>query len=1104
MDAEHTDAANDSQSTTDANSASFVVGLGASAGGLEALEEFFNAVPPDSGMTFVVVQHLTPDFKSLMDELLARHTVMAIHKVEQGMRVEPNSVYLIPARKMMTIEGDQLILTERDDTEGLNLPIDRFLISLAEQRGDKAIAVILSGTGSDGTRGVRAIHQSGGLVLAQSLDSARFDGMPRSAVATGIVDAVLAPAAMPGVLVDFVGHGRPLTTNVPEPSTPSNEPFHKIIDMLGQHFGVDFSLYKRGTISRRIERRMALHAAHSIDDYVELLGKVETELPDLYRDLLIGVTEFFRDERAWAELESEVVPNICERAKKREIRCWVAGTASGEEAYTLAILFHEYLSRCALPVNIRIFATDLHTDSLDVAGQGVYSSSSLSRISKERARRYFRSIGPDRFQVVPEIRSMVVFAKQDLTSDPPFTNLDLVTCRNVIIYFDNEAQANALSMFHFSLRVGGVLFMGPSESLGDLGNEFESLNERLKLYSKRRDIRLPRRILPNRPRLQKSSDEVIGTGDLKAPLSRRIATGRDVAMLKAYDSILDRYAPTSLLVDSFGQLAHTFNKGSEYLRTADGVATLDVLDLIHTDLRMAVSTGLQRARREPATVRYGGIRVHLSDTDVRIVRVTIEALDERMPADYFLITLEEAHRSLRTVDLAKENDVIADEGSNIVPLEVPPYESSDAYNDHVNNLEQELRYTKEYLQATNEELETSNEELQATNEELMASNEELQSTNEELQSVNEELYSVNKEYELKIDELTVMTDDMNNLLVSTDIGTVFLDSELCIRRFTPAVGRHFSLMHHDIGRPISHINTKFAFPGLIRELKDVIDTGDQREYEVQDESDNWFLMSLMPYRRKSGAIDGVLLSFIDITNVRRTAARLTRAGQEMQGFSYAVSHELLTPLRDISNFAELLDDDVAQLPDEAKRYVATIRSRAARIRDMINGLLQFSRVITRGKPFEDVDLYDVVSDARKRVRGLIESSNVTLDTRLLPNVLQADHDQLVDLVAEVLTNAIKFSNSDAPEITLSADLFDDKWRITFVDNGPGIAGKDRERIFDMFARAVPPGSDVPGFGVGLAVARRIAERHDGWLTCESQRSGAQFVLTMPVSIAEED
>ena len=392
----------------------------------------------------------------------------------------------------------------------------------------------------------------------------------------------------------------------------------------------------------------------------------------------------------------------------------------------------------------------------------------------------------------------------------------------------------------------------------------------------------------------------------KIPTSRQ-GGGRDVAMLRAYDTILNKYAPTSILVDSFGQLAHTFNQGSEYLRTADGVATLEVLELIHTDLRMAVSTGLQRARREPSSVRYGGIRVRIDDDDVRVVRVTVEALDERSPADFYLVTFEEAHRTLRAADVANVSEI-----TNVKQLETLPFDSDGAFSDHVSNLEQELRYTKEYLQATNEELETSNEELQATNEELMASNEELQSTNEELQSVNEELYSVNKEYELKIEELTVMTDDMNNLLVSTDIGTVFLDEELCIRRFTPAVARQFNLMHHDIGRPIAHINANFSFPGLIRELKEVLETGDQREYDVQDEADNWFLMSILPYRRKTGSIDGVLLSFVDITNVRRTAAKLARAGQEMQGFSYAVSHDLLTPLRDITSYAELLDEECAE------------------------------------------------------------------------------------------------------------------------------------------------------------------------------------------------
>jgi len=348
-----------------------------------------------------------------------------------------------------------------------------------------------------------------------------------------------------------------------------------------------------------------------------------------------------------------------------------------------------------------------------------------------------------------------------------------------------------------------------------------------------------------------------------------------------------------------------------------------------------------------------------------------------------------------------------------------------------------------------------------------------------------------------------MTDDMNNLLVSTDIGTVFLDEELCIRRFTPAVARHFSLMHHDIGRPIAHINANFSFPGLMRELKEVLETGDQREYEVQDEAENWFLMSIMPYRRKTGSIDGVLLSFVDITNVRRTAAKLVRAGQEMQGFSYAVSHDLLTPLRDITSYAQLLDEECSEgLPEDGSTYISHIRDRARRIRTMINGLLEFSRVVTRGKPLEEVDFYDVVSGARKNLKTVIEEKRAVIDSRLLPNVLQADQDQMVYLVQELLANAIKFNATDAPEITLSADLEEDTWRITFTDNGPGIRGKDNERVFDMFAR-LDNAADVPGHGVGLAVARRIAERHGGWLVCEARKNGAKFVLTLPVAFAEK-
>lgn len=1064
----------------------YIVGIGASAGGLEALETFFAHIPADTGMAFVVIQHLTPDFKSLMDELLARHTAMPIHKVEQDMAIAPDSVYLIPPNKMMTIDAGRFRLTERDHRHVLNLPIDHFFTSLAEESRENAIGIVLSGTGSDGSRGIRAIHAAGGLVLCQSLETAHFDGMPNSALATGVVDLALGPAAMPQVLIDYAHHERTIPGHGQAAfgADDDADPLKPIFDILSARYGVDFQHYKSGTISRRVDRRMALHGVSTIDEYVDILNALPSEPLNLYRDLLIGVTEFFRDRDAWEVLEQRVIPQLCKAlSSEREVRCWVPATATGEEAYSLAILFHEHLTHIGKPVNVRIFATDVHLDSLETAGSGIYPASSMTSVSPPRIARYFKRIEDEQYQVMPEIRTMVVFAKQNLIKDPPFTRLDLVTCRNAIIYFDQDTQHRVLSTFHFALNVGGCLFLGPSESLGDVQDEFETIDRHVKLFSKRRDVRLAAALRAADRRSASDRENVANWSHQVQPRQR---AGRDITMLRTYDALLDRYVPPALLVDSGGDLTHTFNHATDYLRPRSGVASLNVLELVLPELRMALSTGMQRAGKEAKVVRYGGIRVSLDDDEERIVRVTIEAIGQPQPIDYFLITFEQAHQPGTSL------------GDEPEPSDAITVDQASVHTEHVTRLEQELRYTKEYLQATVEELETSNEELQATNEELMAANEELQSTNEELHSVNEELYTVNKEYESKIAELTTANDDMDNLLASTEIGTVFLDESLCIRRFTPAVARQFSLLTQDIGRPISHLNSKISFPAFLNELSAVLKTGEEAEHEVRDAEGNWFLMRVHPYRREAGGIGGVVVTFVEISNIKHTAQQLEQRTENMQGFAYAVSHELSEPVRMVSGFTRLLAQRVGQDVDEKTAlYLEQIQHGAERLQEMLNGVLEYSRVMTRATSLEVVDFYDVVQEACERLGDRFERSGARLDMRSLPKRIKLDRRQSVRAVAELIDNAIRYSNRDHPHIRFEGELVDMEWIISMSDDGPGVPVKDREHIFEMFAHRAREGAD-PGFGVGLAIARRIAERHGGSLVCDGDDGGgARFELRLP-------
>jgi two-component system CheB/CheR fusion protein len=866
-----------------------IVGIGASAGGLESLERFFTHLPPDTGMAFVVLQHLSPDFRSLMDELLGRRTPMRIRQAESEMAVEPNTVYLLPPMKEMIIRHRRLLLSDRDPRLGLTLPIDLFLRSLAQDVGDRAIAVILSGSGSDGSRGVQEVSRVGGAVFCESPETAQFNGMPLSAIRTGIVHQVLPPeriamaipalAAAPGAEAE-------------SSRTPDDERgVDAIVRLLRDEYAIDFSHYKASTVVRRIERRLALNRSVDIDMYVEQLRSDPRELSSLYEDLLIGVTRFFRDEPAFQALEERVIPELLDRTPPdQQVRVWVPGCATGQEAYSIAILLHQALAARRRPINVKILATDVHKASLDLAGVGIYPEEQVAGIGRERLERYF-TLRPNGYQVSPSLRECIVFAPHNLIRDAPFTNLDLITCRNLLIYFQPHAQKTVLTLFHFALKPGGFLFLGSSESPGGLVDEFDTIDEHAKIYRKLRDIGLPRDLKLPLPR---------GSTPQRTPVAVPPRGGVNPQLMSVYDRLLDRFMPPSFLVDEHGHLVDTFGGVGTLLKVKTRRPTQSLLEMLPEDLKAVVSGALHRVRRDGESVRYPGIQLPGHATRMSLVAEP----------------LRDAHGNLTYVLMALGDGDGAEPAAALVPpfADVPVSRSDpEAFaapaadglaRDRIAALEEELTYAKEHLQSAIEEYETSNEELQATNEELVAANEELQSTNEELHSVNEELYTVNAEYQRKNAELQELNDDIEHLLNGTDVATMFLDRQLCIRKFTPRMADLFHVIPQDVGRPLHAFAHDLLHGDLMADIGRVLQTGEVVEAQTWDRRQRCYFLRVLPYRARmrdraisvvqqpgadrDGLPDGVLLTLTDISALEQARAKLAQVSAIVESSEDAI------------------------------------------------------------------------------------------------------------------------------------------------------------------------------------------------------------------------
>ncbi len=852
-----------------------IIAIGASAGGLEPFETFFENVRPDTGFAFVVIQHLSPHFRSMMDELLDRRSSMRIRRVEDGMQIEPNVIYLNPPRTDMEVVGGRFRLHKVEDDQKLHLPINTFLGSLAREKGEEAVAIVLSGTGSDGTIGAEEVRIAGGLVLIQDPGSSKFDGMPTSVLDSMNADAVAPPKQLASMISRLaVGEDIRMQTK-----DEDRDPQERIFHILRERYGTDFTQYKSATIERRLARRVEMGGHDSLEVYSLKLATDDREADALYADLLIEVTDFFRDGEAFDALRDKVIPTLIERMKPdRPIRVWVPGCASGEEAYTIAILLAEHARVNGLELSLKIIATDIHHRSLEAAGAGRYGRTTVGKLPRELRERYFTDEG-DSYSIHPTLQRMVVFSVHNILTDPPFTRIDLISCRNLLIYFNDHAQQKVLAYFHFALVKGGFLFLAPSETVGALASEFENLDQRWHIFRKQRNVRLTGSITPISRRMPSKNLP----GNLPVGVEQTLVRS-DARRIEqeALDILLRRFAPPGFLIKRSGDVVRIFGEAGQFVKIKEGRFSQKVIDLVRPDLRSVVTTALDRIRSPELLPFERRLRADFGGEGRLFVNVRLEAVSEGdSDTDLYLLTMQEENRPIQTVPQA---DIVVEDGRNM--------ETIDLLRQNVEDLEAELQGSEETLQAMIEELATSNEEMQATNEELMASNEELQSTNEELYSVNEELYTVSAEHQRKIVELTEVTSDMEHLLKATGIGTIFVDPELHVRRFTPAATRAFNILKQDLGRPISHITNRLGVEDLPEILERVVEGGDSVDMEFSLE-DSYILLRILPYTTAPNHISGAVLLTIDVTELKRMEQEANRAAIRYESIVRDIGHFIL-------------------------------------------------------------------------------------------------------------------------------------------------------------------------------------------------------------------
>ncbi|EWY42688.1 chemotaxis protein CheY [Skermanella stibiiresistens SB22] len=1062
-----------------------IVGIGASAGGLDACGKLLDALPDATGMAFILVQHLDPNHESMMVDLLANHTSMAVMQAADGMAIERDHLYVIPPGTYLSVRNGTLRLSQPTARHGARLPIDFLMSSLADECRDRAICVILSGTGADGSNGIKDIRERGGLVVVQHPDEAEFDGMPRNAMLTGLVDLVLPAARIPEALLRF-DYGMALTHDRAEGESPDGNQdwLPAVIDLLRAKTAHDFSLYKHGTLRRRTERRMAMAPieAGAVDQYLEILRNDHREIDLLSKDLLINVTGFFRDPKVFDLLAEKTIPEMVDaQALGHPLRVWVAGCSSGEEPYSLAMLFLERIAETRKDLKLQVFASDVDADAIFIAREGLYPLTIEADVSPARLARFFtkEDFG---YRVVPELRGAVVFTVQDILADPPFSRLDLVSCRNLLIYLGPEAQAKVVALFHFALRENGVLLLGGSETIGNTSGRFEVIVKQERLY------RRVGRAGPGELRFSAGGGD--GVRSLIRPVAGQPPHRQDVHAELCRKLVLEAYAPAAVLINRKYECLYFLGRTDHYLRVAPGRPLHDVLAMAREGVRIKLRAAVQRAWLENTRVIVGDGRIERDgatysfSVDVRPVACEGE--------DLLLICF---------VDGPKRADEKTDSG-------VPP----DA--GRVAELERELETTRSELQGAIHNLEMLGEEQKAINEEALSVNEEYQSTNEELltskeelQSLNEELTALNGQLHETLERQRTTSNDLQNVLYSSDVATLFLDSGLNIRFFTPGTKALFSVIPGDVGRPLADLKSLAKDDALLDDARSVLRTLIPVECEVEAPGDVWYVRRILPYRTRDQGVEGVVITFVDISERRRVADALGVAKRQAEQatvaksrFLAAASHDLRQPLQTLALLQGLLAKRVEG--GRATELVAQMDQTLVAMTGMLNALLNVNQIDagTIQPEITDFRINDLLDRMRDEFGYLAHDRSLGLRVVRCGASIHGDPHLLERMIRNLLTNAFKYT--ERGKVLLGCRRHGGTLRIEIWDTGIGIPADQLEAIFDEYHQIDNPARDRSrGLGLGLSIVQRLGKLLGHRVTVRS-RPGHGSVFGIEVGITK--
>ena len=1035
-----------------------VVGIGASAGGLDASRRLISALPADTGMAFILVQHLDPTHESMMVDLLASHTSMAVQQVTDGMKLAPDHFYVIPPGAYLSVAQGVLHLSHPQERHGARLPFDFLLRSLAQDCGSRAMCVVLSGSGADGSLGLKAVKQAGGLIIAQDPEEAGHDGMPRSAIRTGAVDLVLPVAEIPGALASYDPE-LPVTRAHAGAGQHDEVPawLPGIIDLLRTKAGQDFTLYKPGTLRRRIERRMAM-AGIAMDDvvrYLKMLRSDPDELDLLAKDLLINVTSFFRDATVFDFLAEKVVPGLVEsHTQEHPLRLWVAGCSTGEEAYSLAMLVLEQIALAEHNVKLQVFASDIDPDAIASAREGLYPETIAADVPPARLARFFTKEA-NGYRVSPELRAMVVFTVQDVLADPPFSRIDLISCRNLLIYLGAEAQAKIVSLFHFALREGGLLLLGNSETIANPDGGFEVIFRPARLY---------RRIGRNRPGqlgLPRNA------GDGVPPLARFAAgqaTSRQAALAElCRQQVLETYAPAAVLINRKHECLYFLGPTDRYLRVAPGHPTHDLLAMVHDDLRIRLRSALQRASQENATVIVGVPPRIPHDGSVAPFRIELRPVSsegEELLLVCFVDEPQAKQMRARTIS-ARDKPRIAE-------------------------LERELESTREELQGAIRNLEVSGQEQRAINEEALSVNEEYQSTNEELltskeelQSLNEELTALNIQLQETLERQRTTSNDLQNVLYSTDVATIFLDARLKIRFFTPATKSLFNVIPGDVGRPLADLHSLAADSALLPDAQAVLRTCLPIEREIETQQGSWYVRRILPYRTQDGAVEGVVITFAEITERRHIVNELEIAKRQAElanaaktRFLAAASHDLRQPLQTLVLLQGLLARTVQG--EQAQHLVTRFDETLGAIEGMLNTLLDINQIeagVIHAEPVT-FPINDVLDRLKDEFTYHAQAKGLALRVVECGLSIHSDPRLLEQMIRNLVSNALKYTKRG--RVLLGCRHHAGMLSIEVWDTGIGIPDKDLKAIFEEYHQLDNAARERSrGLGLGLSIVQRL-------------------------------